>query len=86
MKHYNLKQLNSLIDKYINEYQGELITLEEGVLGYGTIVLCNGVNAKTFVINEHYISPWCSDHVVRAYKKMPKKIEKMIESLETVNQ
>lgn len=75
---YDLKSCDNLIDRYVNEYGGEVTTLEEGVLGYGTLILHNAKGKKTIVIKEVYINAWSSGHSIRMYNKMPKKFEKML--------
>lgn len=81
MKLYDLKSIHKLIDNYVNERNGSAITIKEGVLGYGTMILCYGENAKTFIINEVFINEWSSGHKVTAYNKMPKKYVKLIEQV-----
>ena len=39
MTYYSLNACESLIDRYVSDYNGEITTVEEGVLGLGTIVL-----------------------------------------------
>jgi len=71
MKTYTLSAIENLIEKYINK-GGEIITLSEGVLGYGKTLL-KGEGLKTIVIIEKYVSDWSSTHTLRMYNKTPKK-------------
>lgn len=80
MKNYSLNHIRILIDKY-NAKGGEVVTLQEGVLGYGTTILY-GEGLKTTIIQEYYINEWTSGHTIRMYNKMPKKYEKMLEKIE----
>jgi len=78
MKYYTLKSCEILIDKYLNEWNGEALQIEEGILGLGTLLLHNGDNVKTVLIKEVYLNEWNSTHAVTKYNKMPKKYEKLI--------
>jgi len=79
MKRYSCKQVQSLINRYIDK-GGQIVEIEQGVLGYGTIV-CFGDGLKTAVVKEQFINAWASDHKVTLYSKMPKKYELMIEAI-----
>jgi len=70
MQNYSSTQVGNLIDKYIDK-GGEVITIEEGCLGYG-ITVCLGENLKTAIIQEFYLNEWNSSHKVRFYNKIPK--------------
>ena len=78
---YTLTACQDLIDRYVNKYGGECTELEEGVLGYGTLILHNAKGKKTIVIKEVYINAWSSGHSIRMYNKMPKKLEKMLDKV-----
>jgi hypothetical protein len=70
-KLYTSTAVENFIDKYI-EKGGELITIEEGTLGWRTVLLrCHGF--KTAIIKERFINSWSSGHTVRMYNKCPKK-------------
>lgn len=59
----------------------DVITLQEGSLGYGNMVLmCDGF--KTAVIQEHYLNCWSSAHTIRLYNKTPKKYLMLIKRKE----
>ena len=78
---YTLTACQDLIDRYVNKCGGECTELEEGVLGYGTLILHNAKGKKTIVIKEVYINAWSSGHSIRMYNKMPKKLEKMLDKV-----
>ena len=78
---YTLKACEDLISKYVNEYGGEAVVFDEGVLGLGTIVLRYATGMKSYVIKEFYINAWSSGHTIRAYNKLPKKYEKWTEDI-----
>lgn len=78
MNTYSLSDCQDLINKYINEYNGELQELEEGVLGLGTMLLHSAEGKKTILIKEVYLSAWSSGHTIRMYNKIPKKYERLI--------
>lgn len=75
MKYYNLKTIDNLIQRYI-EKGGKVVEIEEGTLGYGTLVLYNNGDKtlKEFIVKEKFLNEWSSGHTVRAYKNgLPKK-------------
>lgn len=78
MKNYSLKYCENLIDKYINEYKGEILTITEGILGLGKVILHNADGKKSIVITEYFINSWTSGHKVRMYNKLPKKYKQII--------
>tara|TARA_R110000868_G_scaffold96843_3_gene266309 strand:- start:1549 stop:1788 length:240 start_codon:yes stop_codon:yes gene_type:complete len=75
MKIYTLASCEALIATYVNKYEGECITIEEGVLGLGTILLTNATGKKSVIIKETYLNSWSSGHTIRTYNKLPKKYE-----------
>ena len=79
---YSLESCERLISRYVNEYGGECTELAEGCLGLGTILLHGAEGKKTILIQEFYINCWSSGHSIRMFNKMPKKYEKMLESVE----
>lgn len=81
MKTYSLKACEDFINKYINEYNGEVLQIDEGILGLGVMLLHGAPNCKTFVIKERYVSAWKSTHSLRSYKVIPKKYKKLINTL-----
>lgn len=74
---YDCTAVRKFIDHYRNECwkvdkEPDIITLQEGTLGYGTMVLkCDGF--KTAIIQERYLNCWSSGHTIRLYNKTPKK-------------
>lgn len=76
---YTLSACEDVMNKYY-ETGGEVITLEEGVLGLG-LVVCFGDGLKTCIIQERYLNEWSSGHTIRFYNKMPKKYATMIDNL-----
>ena len=78
MKNYSLEACEKLIDKYVNEFGGQMFTYKEGSLGLGTVVLAYAEGKKTIIIKEFYINAWNSGHSIRMYNKIPKKYEKFI--------
>ena len=71
MKLYTLEAVDSLINQYIDK-GGQVVTIEEGVLGYGTLLLY-GDGLKTSVVKEIYLNEWSSAHTIRSYNETPKK-------------
>lgn len=78
MKYYTMEACSNLIDKYINEYKGEATNVCPGVLGLGKVVLHGAPHKKTIIITEVFLNEWSSGHTVRAYNKIPKKYEQLI--------
>lgn len=74
---YTCTAVAEFIDRYtencrkVNK-EPDIITLQEGSLGYGVMVLkCDGF--KTAIIQERYLNCWSSGHTIRLYNKTPKK-------------
>lgn len=78
-KLYDCNDIAHLIAKY-HDKGGEAITIEEGTLGYGFMIMF-GEGLKTTIVKEVYINEWSSGHTVRMYNKMPKKYAQMITAL-----
>ena len=78
MKEFTLQECEELIDKYVNKCQGMIHTIEEGVLGLGTILLHSAEGKKSIIIKERFVSEWSSTHTIRMYNKLPKKYESII--------
>ena len=70
-KLYTSTAVENFINKYL-EKGGEVITIKEGSLGWGT-TLCRAKGFKTAIIQERFINHWSSGHTVRMYNKCPKK-------------
>lgn len=77
---YTSTYVAQLIECYVNK-GGNVVVLEEGVLGYGLTVLY-GDKLKTVVIKEVPVNSWNSVHSVIKYNKMPEKYRKLIEQYE----
>jgi len=75
---YSLESCEKLIDRYINEYKGQCLILEEGCLGLGKILLHSAEGKKTIVITEIFVSAWSSAHTIRRYNVIPPKYKEMI--------
>jgi hypothetical protein len=78
MKNYTLITCENLIDKYLNEYQGAMTTVEEGCLGLGVVLLHDAEGKKFIVIKEVFQNEWSSTHTIRMYNKTPKKYQEFI--------
>jgi hypothetical protein len=81
MTKYSLSVCEKLIDDYVNKYNGEVTTLEEGCLGLGLTLLHHAKGMKTIVIQEKYESSFHSSHTVRQYNKIPKKYERLLNEM-----
>ena len=77
MRTFSLKYVQDIIERYVNDYEGEVLQIEEGGVGLGTLLLHGGVNAKTIVITEVYLNCWSSTHTMRMYNKIPKKYKRL---------
>jgi len=78
MNTFSLKYCQDIIERYVNDYEGEILEIDGGGVGLGVLLLHSGVNAKTILITEVYLNCWSSTHKVRMYNKIPKKYEKII--------
>jgi hypothetical protein len=76
---YSSKQCQTLINKYVTEFGGECTQLDEGVLGFGVIILHDAQGKKNIVIKEQYVDEWNCTHTIRQYNKLPKKYINAIE-------
>lgn len=72
-KLYTLDACEKLIDSYVNALGGRMVTLTDGVLGLGTVLLTGADGMKSVLIREVYLNEWSSAHTVRRYNKLPKK-------------
>ena len=71
MENYTCTQVENLLNRYVQK-GGEIITVEEGCLGYG-ITIATGHKLKTAVIKEYFINSWTSGHTITMYNNCPKK-------------
>lgn len=78
MRTFSLKYCEDIIDRYVNDYEGEILQVEEGGVGLGTLLLHSGVGAKTIIITEVFLNEWSSTHKVRMYNEIPKKYKNLI--------
>lgn len=78
MRTFSLNYCQDIIERYVNDYEGEILEIDGGGVGLGVFLLHSGVNAKTILITEVYLNCWSSTHKVRMYNKIPKKYEKII--------
>lgn len=74
---YSYKQVDSLINRYFDLENNEVVKIREGVLGSGDW-LCTAEGKKTAVIKEIFVNSWYSTHTVRMYNKTPKKYLKFL--------
>lgn len=80
-KYCTLECCEKLMRDY-GEAGGEVVTVQEGCLGLGTVILRNlsNKNLREFVIEEYYINEWSSGHKVKIYTKgLPKKYLRMLD-------
>jgi len=77
-KEYTKQACENYIDKHVNEFKGEMTTLEEGCLGLGLIVLHGAIDKYIVIIKEKFLTSWTSTHVISRYRKMPKKYQLLI--------
>lgn len=78
----NHKQIYDLIENYQNA-GGDVITLDEGCLGFGIVAFVNnGLKLKEFILEEYYLTAWSSGHRLKVYPRgLPKKYLKMIDKV-----
>jgi len=74
----SLSSCENLIDRYVNEFNGQVAVIEEGCLGLGKLLLHSAIGKKTIIITEYFLNEWSSGHKVRMYNKIPKKYEKYL--------
>lgn len=75
-KLYTCSAVQELMNKYMDE-NGICYTLQEGCLGYGTVV-CWAEGYKTAIVTEEYLNEWSSGHKVRFYNECPTKYAKAV--------
>ncbi len=79
MKIYSYDAVTKLIEKYIN-LGGEIHQINDGCLAQG-LTVCTADGYKSAVIDEIALNCWSSGQKVRFYNVLPKKYQKMIETL-----
>lgn len=75
---YTLLTCEDLIQTYVNDYGGDYLTIQEGCLGLGTILLHSAPGKKAVLITEIYLNAWSSGHTITKYNKLPKKYQSII--------
>jgi len=80
MKIYSLECCENLIERYINQNGGEMITIDEGSLGLGIRLLHGAKGKKTIIIKEIFLNEWSSGHTITMYNKIPKKYQLIIDN------
>lgn len=78
MKIYTCSAVEQLINEYLKYDGAEIITVEEGSLGYGFMIM-TAPKCKTTIVHEVYVNEWTSAHKIRMYNKMPNKYARIIE-------
>ena len=79
MTHYTLEACEQLIQRFTDHEDCSYITINEGCLGLGTVLLYRP-GYKLIIIQERYLNPWSSTHTVRMYNKIPKKYQSIIDN------
>lgn len=80
MQNYSLQACENLIEKYINDFGGQMEEINEGCLGLGKVLLHGATGKKSVLIEEYFINSWSSGHKVTMYNKLPKKYEQILNS------
>ena len=76
-KRATVSEINAIMEVYLNR-GGEAITIQEGVLGYGLMVI-HAPGLKSVVVKERYLNCWSSVHQVSFWNKLPKKYQVLLE-------
>lgn len=76
---YTCDAVRELIDRY-TEKNGHIITIQEGTLGYG-ILLMVAKGYKTTVVTEVYLNEWSSAHKIRMYNRTPEKYKRFLNNV-----
>ena len=80
MKTYSTNSTGKIIN-FLSENGYDLITIEEGTLGYGHIIaLAPDDKHYNVEIQEVYLNEWNSGHTIRNFDKISKRIEKLLET------
>lgn len=78
MKMYSSNAVGQMID-FLAGYGYEIITIDEGCLGWGHIIaLAPDDKHYNVEIQEKYLNEWSSGHTVRNFDKMSKRIENLL--------
>lgn len=77
---YALSAVEGLMQKCA-DLDYEFIEIEEGVLGYGhMILLSHDPHYMNVEIQERYLNEWSSGHYIRKFNKISKRIQKLIDN------
>ena len=80
MKTYSTSSTGKIIN-FLAENGYDLITIDEGTLGYGHIIaLAPDDKHYNVEIQEVYLNEWNSGHTIRNFDKISKRIEKLLET------
>jgi hypothetical protein len=79
MKNYSLTDCEKLVETYLNQFGGQIIQINEGILGIGQLILYGAKGKKTIVVTEYFINSWQSGHDIKMFNKTPKKYQKLID-------
>ena len=78
VKTLDAENIEKIIAWYLDN-NGQVIVLEESVIGYGKL-LCTGVDGyPSILITERFLNEWSSDHYFRCINKLSKKLLKEME-------
>ena len=78
---YGLKTVEDLLQRCA-DIGYEIIEVEEGSLGYGHMILLSPNDDYMNVeIQERYKNEWSSWHYIRKFRKVSKRIQKLIEGV-----
>lgn len=76
---YSCESISKLIEDYESK-GGHIVTIQEGTLGYGKLILF-GDGLKTTIVQEVALNEWSSAHTIRMYNKTPEKYNKYVYGL-----
>ncbi len=78
---YTVSAINGLISEAVDAGY-DVVTVEEGVLGFGTTVLIAPREGYyNFIVQERYLNEWSSGHTVRRTQKLSKAMIKQIDAV-----
>lgn len=79
---YSCTAVSDLINTLVNDYGYDAVTLQEGVLGYGYMVLVSpSENMYNYIIQEVPLNCWNSAHKVRRAATLSKKFLKELSEI-----
>ena len=78
---YTASAIENMIEAAL-EKGYEIITIREGVLGYGKMVFVAPDGYYNYIVEEKYINEWSSGHIVSRRKNLSKEIISEIEQAE----